>query len=184
MDKGFESVDNWLAPEQLACLRKSLLSNYESHRFHFAGIGNRENLQVVGRIRNDHIFWLDPSTASECERLFLEKIDQYVQYLNRSLYSGIRSHEFQYAVYEQGSFYKKHVDRFKNDDRRQFSMVFYLTECWKEGDGGELLIYADESITRIQPVPGRMVFFKSDIPHEVLPTNGIRLSLTGWLKTI
>ena len=183
LEKGFESVDNWLAPEQLACLRKSLLAKYENDRFHFAGIGNKENLQVVERIRNDHIHWLDPKNANECETHFLVKVDDFVQYLNRTCFTGIQSYEFQYAVYEEGSYYKKHVDRFKNDDRRQFSIVFYLTEFWQDGDGGELLIHAGGLVNRIRPLPGRVVFFRSDIPHEVLPTNHLRLSLTGWLKT-
>ena len=183
LDKGFESVDDWLTSEELACLRKSLLAHYENHRFHTAGVGNKEALQVVERIRNDHIFWLDSSLANECEKRFLEKIDEFVQHLNRTCYAGIRAHEFQYALYEAGSFYKKHVDRFINDDKRRFSIVFYLSECWNEGDGGELLIYGDKSVTKIEPVPGRVVFFNSEIPHEVLPTNKVRLSLTGWLKS-
>ena len=63
-------------------------------------------------------------------------------------------------------------------------MVFYLSEKWHEGDGGELLIYADELVTWVEPLPGRVVFFRSDIPHEVLPTRIPRLSLTGWMKSI
>ena len=184
LEKGFASVDNWLAPGELDCLRKSLLIHYEQERFHSAGIGNWENLQVVERIRNDHIYWLDAKKANDCERAFLEKIDDFVQYLNRTCFAGIRSFEFQYAFYEEGSFYKKHVDRFQNDDRRQFSMVFYLSEKWHEGDGGELLIYTDETVTRVEPVSGRVVFFRSEIPHEVLPTRIPRLSLTGWMKSI
>ena len=184
MDKGFESVDNWLTPEELTCLRKTLLAHYENDRFHFAGIGNKENLQVVEKIRNDFIFWLDSSRANDCENQFLFKIGEFVQHLNRTCFAGIRSYEFQYAVYEAGSYYKKHIDQFKNDDRRQFSMVFYLSECWKEGDGGELLIYSGDAVTEVQPIPGRVVFFKSELPHEVLPTNIMRLSLTGWMKSI
>ena len=53
-----------------------------------------------------------------------------------------------------------------------------------QANGGELVIYADQVTTHIEPVPGRVVFFSSDIPHEVLPTRIPRLSLTGWMKSI
>ena len=183
LDKGFESVDNWLTQEELVCLRKSLLVHYENDDFHTAGIGNKINLQTLEKIRNDHIYWVDFSKANECELLFHSKISNFVDYLNRTCFTGIQSFEFQYAVYDEGSFYKKHVDRFVNDDKRQFSIVFYLSEDWKEGDGGELRLYLDQEKHEIQPIPGRMVFFQSDIPHEVLVSNRMRLSLTGWLKS-
>ena len=97
--------------------------------------------------------------------------------------AGLQSFEFHHAVYQQGSFYKKHVDQFVNDDSRQFSVVLYLTETWSEGDGGELLLYTNNNTaTKVQPLPGRLVFFKSTIPHEVLTSNITRLSVTGWLK--
>ena len=184
LDKGFESVDNWLTSEELICLRKSLASHQKNNNFHFAGVGNKENLQTVKIIRNDHIFWLDPSKANLCEQKFFQKIDDYVDYLNRTCYTGIRSYEFQYAIYNKGSYYKKHIDQFKNDDKRQFSVVFYLSDAWQQGDGGELVLYVNDTKTVIQPIPGRMVFFRSDIAHEVLKSNIKRLSLTGWMKSI
>ena len=183
LEKGFGSVDNWLTPDELTCLRKSLLVHYENDDFHLAGIGNKENLQTVKKIRTDQIYWLDSSKANDCETLFLNKFKDFIDYLNRTCYTGINSYELHYAVYEEGSFYKKHIDQFQNDDRRQFSVVFYLTEDWKTGDGGELILYSSKSITKIEPLPGRMVFFKSELPHEVLTSNTKRLSLTGWLKT-
>ena len=184
LDKDFESVDNWLEPEELVGLRKSLLAHYDNAHFYTAGIGNKDNLQTLEKIRNDRIRWVDPLLANPCEKKFFEKIQGFVAYLNRTCYTGITSFEFQYAVYTKGSFYKKHVDQFQNDGRRQFSIVFYLTENWEEGDGGELLLYAGKHVTKIEPIPGRMVFFKSDIPHEVLTSHHERLSLTGWMKSI
>ncbi len=183
LDKGFESVDSWLTNEELVCLRKSLLVHYENDDFHTAGIGNKVNLQTLEQVRNDHIYWVDFSKANAYEQLFHSKITDFIDYLNRTCFTGIQSFEFQYAVYDEGSFYKKHVDRFMNDDKRQFSVVFYLSEDWKEGDGGELRLYLDHQEHEIKPVPGRMVFFQSDIPHEVLVSKQMRLSLTGWLKT-
>lgn len=183
LDKGFESVDNWLSEDELVGLRKSLLGHLQDDHFHFAGVGNKENLQALEKIRNDQIYWIDSAKINIWEESFFNKINEFTDYLNRTCYTGISSHEFQYAIYDVGSYYKKHVDIFKNDDKRQFSIVFYISENWKCGDGGELRIYTDNNSIEIQPIPGRMVFFRSDIAHEVLKSNSKRLSLTGWLKS-
>ena len=184
LDKGFASVDHWLTSEELVGLRKSLRLHYDNDQFHLAGIGNKDQLQMIRKIRNDHIYWLDAAIANPSEKQFLQKINDFTEHLNRTCFAGIHSFEFQYAVYEEGSFYKKHIDRFQNDDKRQFSMVFYLSDAWTPGDGGELLLYANQSVFEIQPVPGRMVFFRSDLEHEVVTSFRQRLSLTGWLKSL
>lgn len=184
LEKGFGSVDNWFSEEELIGLRKSLLAQYDKDNFHVAGIGNKHLLQKEKTIRNDQVYWLNKASVNEWEISFFQKIDEFVDYLNRTCFAGIREYEFHYAVYEEGSFYKRHVDRFKNDTRRQFSFVSYLTEDWQDGDGGELLIYnPDDSKIVVQPTPGKVVFFTSDLPHEVLVSKTQRLSLTGWMKT-
>ena len=111
-------------------------------------------------------------------------MDDFVQYLNETCYTGITSYEFHYAMYEKGSFYKRHLDRFRNDDRRLFSMITYLNADWQEGDGGELSIFHDDGQTQnISPTNGKSVFFKSDeLEHEVLKTIVPRMSITGWLR--
>lgn len=184
LDKGFGSVDNWFSEDELIGLRKSLLAQYDKDNFHVAGIGNKHHLQKEKTIRNDQVYWLNKASVNVSEVAFFQKINEFVDYLNRTCFAGIQEHEFHYAVYEEGSFYKRHVDRFKNDTRRQFSFVSYLTEDWQDGDGGELVIYNhDESKIIVQPTPGRVVFFTSDLPHEVLVSKTQRLSLTGWMKT-
>ena len=102
---------------------------------------------------------------------------------------GINEKEFHYAVYPEGTFYKRHLDTFQNDSRRKLSMVCYLNdEDWQPGYGGELTIYIDdnghEKSIDIYPVQGRMVVFESQVlEHEVKPVKRERLSITGWLKT-
>ncbi len=41
---------------------------------------------------------------------------------------GILHKEFHYALYPEGTFYKRHLDTFQNDDRRKLSIVYYLNE--------------------------------------------------------
>ncbi len=183
LEKGFGSVDNWYNAEELDCLRKSLMTHYRQDDFHAAGIGKLENFRKVGKVRSDQVYWLDRAEADDCERQFFEKMDAFILYLNRTCFAGIRDAEFHFAVYEPGSFYKKHVDKFQNDGRRLFSFVSYLTEKWEAGDGGELVLYPVEEGMKIEPLPGRVIFFRSDLLHEVLVSNVQRLSLTGWMKT-
>lgn len=181
MDSGYGCVDDWISKEQTDHLRKHLLSRYDEDVFKRAGIGNKFNLTLSDEVRKDSIFWLDRNSMTDTEHLFFDKLSHFTGYLNRTCFTGIADYEFHYAVYEKGAFYKKHVDRFNNDDKRRFSMVYYLTDNWKDGDGGELSLYG-KSPALIQPKGGRLVFFDSTLEHEVLQSNTQRLSITGWLK--
>ena len=102
---------------------------------------------------------------------------------------GILFKEFHYALYPKGTFYKRHIDTFQNDDRRKLSFVCYLNEeDWQPENGGELVLYLNENGVEtekvIYPFPGRVVIFESQIiEHEVKPVNTRRMSITGWLKT-
>lgn len=147
------------------------------------GTGNEAVRDVSTLMRGDSIYWMDSKHDNIFEQEFLHHIDQFVEYLNRYCYTGINAHEFHYAVYETGCFYKRHKDQFKNDSNRKFSLINYLNEDWIEADGGDLLVYPDESMTRIRPSNQTAVFFKSDeLEHEVSVAHRSRMSITGWLK--
>jgi SM-20-related protein len=106
-----------------------------------------------------------------------------VNFLNTTCFTGINDYEFHYALYEKGSFYKKHLDQFKGNNSRQFTLIFYLNEDWESGDGGELRVYIDNAYRDIQPNNQKAVFFKSsEIEHEVLESQTQRMSITGWLR--
>ena len=120
---------------------------------------------------------------------FFDKINELIRYLNRTCFLGILHKEFHYALYPTGTYYKRHIDTFHNDDRRKLSIVCYLNdEDWQAENGGELILYLNkegqEEEKVIYPFPGRVVIFESQlIEHEVKPVNTKRLSITGWLKT-
>lgn len=171
-------------PEALAHhLKSNLLALHQQQRMPVAGIGGGQSLLHNAAIRNDRIYWMDRSHNDAHENEFLDRIDVFIQYLNRHCYTGIQTCEFHYALYEPGSFYKKHHDQFNDDNHRLFSLITYLNDQWEEGDGGELLVYQASAEQRISPIMGKTVFFKSDqLAHEVLVTHKARLSITGWLK--
>ncbi|MNI70310.1 hypothetical protein D3C73_1261160 [compost metagenome] len=64
------------------------------------------------------------------------------------------------------------------------SAVVYLNESWLPEHGGQLRMYLDEDAQYdVDPVGGCLVVFLSgEVPHEVLPANRERLSLTGWFR--
>ncbi len=148
-----------------------------------AGTGNEVKVLHDKLFRSDMIYWLDRKHNDPYENDFFYLMDDFVGYLNATCYTGITGYEFHYALYKEGSFYKKHLDQFRNNDSRQYSMIMYLNKNWQENDGGELRIYHDGHVENIAPINGKAVFFKSsDMEHEVLVTRKPRLSITGWLK--
>lgn len=182
-------VEDFFNAEEIQILRKSLLQKYEEDNFKKAAIGNRLNETIEKAVRGDFILWINEADAGEAEKVFFNKINSLVSYLNKTCFLGILQKEFHYAVYPEGTFYKRHLDTFQNDDRRKLSLVCYLNdEDWAPENGGELVIYKDENgveiAKSIYPFPGRVVIFESQLlEHEVKPVNTTRLSITGWLKT-
>ena len=176
-------TENFLTESLAFHLKENLTKCYSTQQLHQAGIGNAVLAVQDKLVRSDMIFWLDRKHNDQYENEFFELMDQFISHLNSSCYAGITGYEFHYTLYEKGSFYKKHIDRFRNNDSRQYSMIMYLNEGWQNGDGGELNIHHIDHQQKIAPINNKTVFFKSDeIEHEVLVTNKTRMSITGWLK--
>ena len=160
------------------------MSLYREKLLHLAGTGDTKHVQHNSGFRSDIIYWLDREHNNMYENRFFDLMDAFVLFLNETCYTGITSYEFHYTLYEKGSFYKKHIDQFKSNDSRKYSMILYLNEDWKAADGGELRIHHEDSIENIAPTNGKSVFFKSsELEHEVLVSNELRMSITGWLKS-
>ena len=177
-------IDNGFLSEALSKgLRQNILQLQREERMTAAGIGNEEVKDSKQKMRSDKIYWMDKNHDNIYEQEFLQQIDDFIDYLNRTCYTGINGYEFHYAVYEEGSFYKRHKDQFKNDSNRKYSLINYLNENWGEEDGGQLLVYQNDVIQKILPQSQTAVFFKSDeMEHEVTKANRSRMSITGWLK--
>lgn len=186
LERQYAVVDGFFSQEEVALLRSNLLVKYEEDRFRKSAIGNKFNEEVIKSIRGDFILWMDESKADTTERLFFDKVNTLISYLNKTCFLGIQQKEFHYAVYPTGTFYKRHLDTFQNDDRRKLSFVFYLNEDpWPVENGGELRLYLEEGVKDVLPLAGRVVIFESQLlEHEVVVVKkSERLSITGWLKT-
>ena len=190
LEKSYSIIDDFFDASEIEELRDSLKDIYEADCFKKAAIGDKFNEEVDKTIRGDFILWINEAEGRAVERRFFNKINNLVDYLNRTCFLGILQKEFHYAVYPTGTFYKRHLDTFQNDDRRKLSMVCYLNDdSWVATNGGELTLYLPsengETALDIIPKPGRMVIFESQVlEHEVKPVLASeRLSITGWLKT-
>ncbi len=184
LEKGIGVSNNFLSTDLALQLKLNLVALYNQKALKRAGIGNGYVSTKDKKIRRDKIFWLDKKDNNETELLFFELIDSFVLYLNSTCFTGIKSYEFHYALYEKGAFYKKHIDQFKSDNGRAFSMIMYLNEGWVKENGGELKIHQKLEVQIISPENQKCVFFKSnELEHEVLVTNVSRMSIAGWLKT-
>jgi SM-20-related protein len=150
-----------------------------------AGIGNNTLKDHKQKLRGDKIFWMDKSHDNKFEQEFLHLVENFIEHLNHTCYTGINAYEFHYAVYEEGSFYKRHLDQFKSNNNRKFSLINFLNKNWMEEDGGQLNIFHPSDVQCILPEAQTAVFFKSDeIEHEVTMANKERMSITGWLKQV
>ena len=166
-------------------LRQNILQLQRENKMTTAGIGNLEVKDAGQKMRGDKIFWMDKSHDNIFEQEFLQLAEDFIIHLNRSCYTGINGYEFHYALYEEGSGYKRHLDQFKNDSDRKYSLISYLNEDWTEADGGQLWAYPEKAVQKILPHAQTCVFFKSDeMEHEVTTSNRSRMSITGWLKRI
>ena len=179
-------IDTRFLNEALANgLQQNILQLQEDDMMSAAGIGNDEIKDSKQKMRGDKIYWLDKKHPNIYEQEFLLQIENFIEQLNSTCYTGINDYEFHYAVYEEGSFYKRHKDQFKNDDNRKYSLINYLNKDWLEEDGGQLLVYQDETVQKISPQSQTAVFFKSDdMEHEVAKANRSRMSISGWLKRV
>jgi len=174
-------VKNFLSPLLSAHLVDNINVLYKDDRLLSAGTGNNLIINHDKLIRNDKIYWLDRLHNNSHENDFFDLMDNFISHLNRTCYAGITGYEFHYTLYETGSFYKRHLDNFKQNGTRAFSMIMYLNT---KVDGGSLRIYQGNNSQDITPNAGKSVFFKSnELEHEVLVTHLPRMSITGWLKT-
>jgi SM-20-related protein len=173
-------VKNFLSLALSAHLVDNITALYSGNLLLSAGTGNDLLVNHNKLIRSDKIYWLDRIHNNVYENDFFDLMDSFVSHLNRSCYAGITGYEFHYTLYEKGSFYKRHLDNFKQNGTRAFSMIMYLNN---EVDGGALRIYQGNASQDISPNAGKSVFFKSnELEHEVLVTHIPRMSITGWLK--
>lgn len=179
---GISVVDDFLSKEEVAGILNTDDFKNGLLQFRKAGVGKAQERQVNESIRGDYIQWIDRAMAPPAIQLYLERLSRLTAFLNQSLFLSLKDSEVHMTVYPIGSFYKRHLDQFRKDDRRKLSVICYLNEDWTEEHGGQLRVYFPDGPKDFFPLEGRFVCFRSDLlEHEVLPAIRARLSLTGWI---
>jgi SM-20-related protein len=185
-DKGWVVIPHALPASLVQNLRDTCLSVWQQGLFHEAATGRATGQARRAEIRSDSVLWLDQVAAEPAVQAYNTAMDDIMHAVNRGLYLGLAELESHFAVYPAGAFYKKHLDRFQDDDARTLTTVFYLNEGWPQGAGGQIRLYLDDSCSEyldIEPEAGTLVLFLSDrFWHEVLPARQQRLSVTGWYR--
>ncbi|MEX2512238.1 MAG: 2OG-Fe(II) oxygenase, partial [Cyclobacteriaceae bacterium] len=91
-------------------------------------------------------------------------------------------------MYPPGSFYLRHLDQFQAVKYRIVTVILYLNASWHKDDGGSLRMYfiGEDGLEKAEdffPIGGRLVaFISGEVPHEVMPTQKERFSITGWFR--
>jgi SM-20-related protein len=184
LEKGFGIADHFLTPQEVWNLKADLSELYSAALFRKVGIRSGDMYAVEDSILGDFIYWLREDASSGAQKHYLNKIREFIDYLNRTCYLSINDFEIHYAMYPTGTFYRKHIDRFQGDAQRLLSVICYLNTEWRPGDGGEPKIYSgrDKAVI-IEPLAGRLVCFESArLQYEVVLAHRERISVTGWLR--
>jgi SM-20-related protein len=181
-ESGFVVIDNFLYAQEVSSLLSRFAEIEEAGDFYRAGIGRMQQHQVDRTVRGDRIYWIDGNGIDTPEQQLLQRMYALMDHLNRACFLGLKDIESHLAYYPAGTFYKRHSDRFRQHSHRVLSFVCYLNRNWQPVDGGVLRMYlADDTIRDLEPLEGRLVVFRSELEHEVLPTSRERYSITGWM---
>jgi SM-20-related protein len=183
-EPGWCVVPDFLNAAETTALRNECLDANTNSAFHRAGVG-RGASEVRSDIRGDHVLWVDEAHAGPVLHNVLARLEAIRLAVNQALFLGLFDVELHFAIYPPGTGYRRHLDRFQDDDRRTLTVILYLNGNWSPADGGLLRFWPDEraDALEIEPAGGTLVTFLSDrFWHEVLPTQRQRLSLTGWFR--
>jgi SM-20-related protein len=181
-DHGWSEQDVYLPDELCLLLADECVAREAAGALHGGATGKAPRL-AASAYRGDQIGWLAAGDSVACDR-YLAVMEQLRIGLNRSLFLGLEHYESHFAIYQPGAIYRRHLDRFRDDDRRTVSVVIYLNAVWPIAQGGSLRIYPEGMAEHdIAPIGGRLVLFMSgQIAHEVMPATHCRLSLAGWFS--
>jgi SM-20-related protein len=175
-------VPGFLPAPIVAALAMEARRRDAAGEFRAARIGRGKDRVERSDVRGDRTLWLDEQAPAPAEIALWHTLESLRIALNESTYLGLFAFEGHYALYPPGAFYRRHRDRFRDDDARVLSCVIYLNEAWTAADGGALRLHVSASDARdILPAGSTLVCFLADrYEHEVLPATRERLAVTGW----
>jgi SM-20-related protein len=180
---GWSQQNAFLSPTLTLALAAECRQHAQDGLLVPAGTGRGVGQAVQSAVRGDRGRWLESGQSAACDS-YLAIMENLRRTLNRDFFLGLDNFETHFAAYAPGAFYRKHVDRFRDDDLRTISVVVYLNPAWELQEGGALRLHPDGLPQQdISPRGSRLVLFRSaDMAHEVLPATRERMSLAGWFR--
>jgi hypothetical protein len=129
---------------------------------------------------NSDTNWLYKKIINQIHKVNQENFDMILKFVENLQFS-------EYTESQRG-FYAKHTDcgdsgRLESFvDIRKLSFSIQLTDE-KEYEGGDLILYVNNKEVKAPKSKGTIVFFESNIVHEVKPVKkGIRHALVSWVQ--
>lgn len=184
--QGWCVLPAFLCADEVAALAAACRERHDAGHFHRAGVGPGQP-RLLSELRGDRVQWIDAHDPSVAVQGYLARMEALRRSVNEAFFLGLVELEVHFALYPPGACYQRHLDRFRDDDRRTLSVILYLNAAWREEDGGALRLWLGEDGQAehrdILPHGGTLVAFLAErFWHEVLPARRERLSLTGWFK--
>ncbi|WP_028535481.1 2OG-Fe(II) oxygenase [Paludibacterium yongneupense] len=180
-ENGFQVLPGFLDAAVCRMLDAECEALVAAGGFHPAAIGRAGGRRHDSVVRSDLVSWLDGASHLPGQAAYFERMEALRAEVNRSLYLGLNGFEAHFAIYPPGAFYRRHLDRFRDDDARTLTAVLYLNPGWPADAGGQLQVELDGGSVSVEPEAGTLVLFLSDrFWHQVLPATRPRHSITGW----
>ena len=115
---------------------------------------------------------------------FVKKVDDLDKQFDASLSLDVNAPPaIKIQLNTGGGSFPWHYDNPGPPNMRALTCVVYLNPHWKDGDGGEIVLWPFLSrSTKVSPLHRRAVLFYSDrVLHRVLPSNKRRVCFTIWI---
>lgn len=147
-------------------------------------VGSGKEIRLDDSIRNSDLCFFN--SADTNSYWIFQKITAAIVDINRQFWNFElnRIETLQYTVYNEGQFYRDHVDMmYESPGRatRKLSFTIQLTDP-NEYEGGDLQFKTGPMPQSGKREKGTIIFFPSYVLHEVTPvTKGTRASLVGWV---
>jgi SM-20-related protein len=179
-------LDDVLGADVALAVREEVLQLDARQYLRHAGVGR--GAEVRPTVRGDRIAWLDPADAPAALLPVLEMFVALRRTLVEVAFVGVDAMECQVAIYDAGSGYAAHRDAPRGSSSRRITAVYYANP-WRDGDGGELELFDDESgdahCTRgVAPIADRLVVFRADATlHAVREVaRGPRVAISAFMR--
>src|SRR6218665_3118061 len=98
-EQGYAVVDHFLSKQEVQDILRTEEFQKGTEAFKKAGSGKNEGLQINEAVRGDYIQWLDKNTASAPGCVYLDKLHDLIQYVNRTLFLSLKDYEVHMTIY-------------------------------------------------------------------------------------